>query len=63
MNLEREIAAETSRRVQLYPDVCGLRLYAQVILEMDPEKIRVEIEAHECRATPTCPLVLNRVLE
>ena len=65
--LEQRIFAATSRKAkQVFAGVgskhCIMRILAETTLELDPRKLRVEIEQHSCAGDPPCPAVMERML-
>lgn len=58
--IEHAIFREISRRVKADPSRCPMRIAAEVTLEKDPRKLRVEIEKHACKGEPPCPEILER---
>ena len=60
--IEEQIWEEASKRIKANtnPHWCPVRIVAEVTLELDPRKLRVEIEQHVCDGEPPCPDILER---
>lgn len=58
--IELRIYEETSRRLKADPSRCPMRVLAEVTLEKDPRKQRVELGKHHCKGAPPCPEILER---
>lgn len=55
---QERVTRETALRMRLYPQRCPIRVMAEVILDLEPDRESVEIERHICRES--CPSVLRR---